>query len=374
MNDSLRALFPVTEHAIYLNHAAVCAPPRPTIEAVQSQLADVSNNGSVNFRQWLVVKESARQLLAGMLHARPEQVAFVRNTSDGLSTVANGFAWQPGDNLVTFRNEFPSNLYPWLRLREAAGVEVRVAEEREGRVDLDELIGLIDDRTRIVAISQVQYASGFRADLERLGKAARAHDALLVVDVIQGLGVIPVDVEAELVDVAAGSGHKWLLTPEGVGFLYLSDRARERVQPTLVGWTSVPNPEDYENFEQGWNRGTLAWETGTAPIALIHGLEASLRLLEEVGVGRIQSYLNNLTDHLCARLRDTTYQVISSRQTLEKSQIVCIRHSQHSPLELYSHLKKRNIITAPRGRGLRISPHFFNTVGEIDELVGSLPE
>src|SRR6185436_2526328 len=274
MNDTLRARFPVTERAIYLNHAAVSAPPIPTIEAIQSQLKDVSENGSVNFRQWLGVKERARELLARMLGARPEQVAFMRNTSDGLSTVANGLNWQSGDNLVTFAREFPSNLYPWLRIRDALGVEVRLCEERDGRIDLDELAGLIDDQTRLVAISHVQYASGFHADLERIGRVARAHDALLVVDVIQSLGVIPIDVEAQLVDVAAAACHKWLLTPEGVGFLYLSDRARERIQPTLVGWISVPDPDDYGNFSQGWNRGTLAWETGTGPIALIHGLHA----------------------------------------------------------------------------------------------------
>lgn len=188
MNDELRALFPVTQRAIYLNHAAVSAPPIPTVEAIQSQLKDVSENGSVNFRQWLRIKERARELLAEMLGARPEQVAFMRNTSDGLSTVANGFNWQPGDNLVTFAREFPSNLYPWLRIRDALGVEVRLCEERDGGIDLGELSGLIDDRTRIVAISHVQYASGFRADLERIARVARAHDALLVVDVIQSRG------------------------------------------------------------------------------------------------------------------------------------------------------------------------------------------
>jgi selenocysteine lyase/cysteine desulfurase len=139
-----------------------------------------------------------------------------------------------------------------------------------------------------------------------------------------------------------------LLTPEGVGLLYLSARARERIQPTLVGWTSVPNPEDYGNFEQGWNHGTLAWETGTGPVALIHGLEASLKLLNEVGISRIQSHLEMLTDHLCERLQDTDYEVVSSRRTTEKSQIVCIRHAGISSMDLYAHLKKRNIITAPR--------------------------
>src|SRR6185295_1114494 len=327
MNDTLRALFPVTERAIYLNHAAVSPPPLPTIQAIQSQLADVSENGSINFRNWIAVKENTRSLLAGMLGARPEQVAFMRNTSDGLSTVANGFDWHSGDNLVTFRGEFPSNIYPWLRVKDAFGVEVRLCDERDGRVDLEQLIALIDGKTRMVAISQVQFASGFRVDLERIGRAARAHDALLVVDVIQALGVVPIDVQSELVDVAAGACHKWLLTPEGVGLLYLSARARERVQPTLVGWTSVPNPDDYGNYEQGWNEGTLAWETGTAPVALLHGLEASLKLLNEVGIGRIESYLETLTDYLCEQLRNTAYEVVSSRRAGEKSQIVCIRNS-----------------------------------------------
>jgi len=374
MNDTLRALFPVTERANYLNHAAVSPPPRPTIDAIQSQLADVSENGSVNFRSWLATKERSRVLLASMLGAQPEQVAFMRNTSDGLSTVANGLDWRAGDNLVTFRREFPSNMYPWLRARDAFGVEVRLCEERDGRIDLDELIGLIDNKTRIVAVSHVQFGSGFRADLERLGRAARAHDALLIVDVIQSLGVVPIDVEAELVDVAAAAGHKWLLTPEGVGLLYLSARARERIQPTLVGWVSVPNPDDHANFEQGWNRGALAWETGTAPISLIHGLEASLKLLNEVGVAKIQMHLEMLTDHLCERLQNTGYEVVSSRRVGEKSQIVCIRHLNGlSAMDLYAHLKQRNIITAPRADRLRIAPHLYNTLEEIDGLVSALP-
>src|ERR1044072_6554633 len=320
MNDDFRALFPVTARANYLNHAAVSAPPIPTIKAIESQLADVSENGSVNFRSWLAVKEKARRLVTGMLGARPEQVAFLRSTSDGLSTVANGLTWRPGDNLGTFRNEFPSNLYPWLRLRDVAGVEVRLAEERRGRVDIDELTGMIDGRTRLVAISQVQYASGFRADLERLGRAARAHDALLVVDVIQALGVILIDVESGLVDVAAGACHKWLLTPEGVGLLYLSDRARERIQPTPGGWTSGPEPGEGDQFQPGGAAGALAWETGTGPSALLHALDASLRLLTETGVDRIATHLEGLTDYLCERLAGRDYEIVSSRRAGEKSQ------------------------------------------------------
>jgi selenocysteine lyase/cysteine desulfurase len=374
MNDELRALFPITERAIYLNHAAVSPPPLPTIEAVQTQLRDVTENGSLNYTKWIAVKEQARKLAAAMLGARPDQIAFMRNTSDALSTVANGLRWRAGDNLVTFRNEFPSNVYPWLRIRNVFGVEVRSCEERDCRIDLNEMIALIDHRTRVVAISQVQYASGFRADLERLGRAARAHDALLVVDVIQAMGVIPTNVNGDLIDVAAAAGHKWLLTPEGIGLLYLSDRARERIEPTLVGWTSVPEPEDYNNFEQGWKDGALAWETGTCPASLLYGLETSLRLLSETGVDRIARHLEYLTDHLCNRLQDMNYQVVSSRVKSEKSQIVCIRHMAGlSAMALYSHLKARKITTAPRGDRLRLAPHLYNTIEEMDQLVEALP-
>ncbi len=374
MNDELRALFPITKRAIYLNHAAVSPPPTSTLAAVNSQLRDVAENGSLNYRNWVAIKEQARKLAARMIGARPEQIAFMRNTSDGLSSIANGLRWQAGANLVTFRYEFPSNVYPWLRIRDVSGVEVRMCEERNGRIDLDELVRLIDKRTRVVAISHVQYASGFRVDLERIGRAARAHDALLVVDTIQAMGVVPTDVDSHLIDVAAAAGHKWLLTPEGVGLLYLSDRARERIEPTLVGWISVPNPEDYTNFEQGWNDGALAWETGTGPAALIHGLEASLRLLTETGVTRIATHLEQITDHLCERLKYLNYQVVSSRNHTEKSQIVCIRNNAGiSPMALYSHLKERNIITAPRGDRLRISPHLYNNAEDIDELVAALP-
>jgi cysteine desulfurase/selenocysteine lyase len=374
MTPEVRSLFPITERAIYLNHAAVSPLPITSLRAIESQLKDVHENGSTNFRSWLAVKEKARELLAGLLGARPEQVAFMRNTSDALSTVANGLQWRAGDNIVTFSREFPSNVYPWLRIRDAFGVELRMCAERGGRIDQAELESLIDRNTRIVAISQVQYSSGFRVDLQRLGRVARKNDALFVVDAIQALGVVPTNVEADLIDVAAGASHKWLLGPEGVGYLFLSDRARDRIGPTLVGWISVPDPEDYFNFDQGWNRGTLAWETGTGPTALIYGLKASLELLRNSNPENVASYLEHLTDYLCARLAETKYEVVSSRQPGEKSHIVCIRHRGGlSAMHLYSHLRTRNIITAPRADRLRIAPHLYNTSHEIDELVNALP-
>jgi cysteine desulfurase/selenocysteine lyase len=374
MNEQLRSLFSHTGRIVYLNHAAVSPPPIKTLEAVAAQLKDVAENGSLHYRSWVAVRERARELAAQMLGARAHQVAFMRNTSDALSTIANGISWKEGDNVVTFRREFPSNVYPWLRLRATHNTEVRFCEERDGRVDVDELVSLIDKKTRIVAISHVQYSSGFRADLERIGRAARLQDALMVVDVIQAMGAQPINVEEQLIDAAAGACHKWLLTPEGVGLLYLSDRARERIEPTLVGWMSVPDPEDYGNFEQEWKPDALAWETGTAPTSLIHGLEASLSLLQETNVERIAAHLYELTDYLCERLQHRGYRVVSSRHPSEKSQIVCIEHAgEWSPMALYNHLKKLNIITAPRGDRLRIAPHLYNTAEDMDALIDGLP-
>jgi selenocysteine lyase/cysteine desulfurase len=374
MTPELRALFPLTERLVYLNHAAVSPLPTSTIAAVEAQLRDVADNGTLNYRSWLSVKEQARQLLAKLLGARPEQISLMRNTSDSLSTVANGLKWKAGDNIVTFRHEFPSNIYPWLRLQRTVGVEVRMCGEREGRVDLDELCELVDRNTQLIAISHVQFASGFRADLHRLGNLARQNDALLVADVIQSLGVIPIDVETDFVDVAAGACHKWLLAPEGVGYLYLSERARERIEPTLVGWVSVPQPEDYDNFDQPWNKGTLAWDTGTGPSSVIHGLKVSLELLTKIDTAAVALYLEQLTDYLCERINSDNYDIVSSRTKAEKSQIVCIKHRHGlSPMSLYKHLTERSIVTAPRGERLRIAPHFYNTTEDINRLIEALP-
>jgi cysteine desulfurase / selenocysteine lyase len=376
MNQAIRELFPITEHTIYLNHAAVSPPPTPTVEAIKSQIDDLCQNGSLNYRSWMATKNRARKNAAAMLNAKADEIAFIQNTSHGLSMIANGIEWKPGDNIVTFKGEFPSNLYPWLRINQEYGVEVRMCEEHNGRIDIDELIDLIDSHTKVVTISLVQYASGFRIDLNRVGTIARKHNALLVVDIIQAMGVIPIDVEKDLIDAAACSCHKWLLTPQGLGLLYLSDRAREHIRPTIVGWASVPNEDDFINTSQNWKDSTLAWEAGTLPLPLIYGLDASLKLLLDTGVDRISEYLLDLTDYLCESLKERgNFELVSSRVGEERSQIVSIKHKDGwTPIQLYSDLKDYNIIVSPRGDRLRISPHFYNTKEEIDQLISLLPD
>ena len=374
MNEEIRRLFPATEKYAYLNSAAISPLPRVAAEAVYSQLRDVSENGSANYADWIATKNRARELVAEMLNVKSEQIAFMRNTSDGFASVANGLKWQKGDNIVTFAKEFPANFYAWRRIRDELGVELRLCPERDGRIDSDEFISLIDSDTKLVSVSAVQFASGFRADLERIGAAARKVDALFAVDIIQGFGAMPFDLPAQSVDIAAGASHKWLCSPEGCGILYLSERARERVEPTLVGWISVKEPWDFEDYEQPFKPNALAWETGTGGISLFYGLEQSLKLLRETGAENIENYLENLSDYLCELVTGKNYEIISSREKNEKSQIVCIKHRNGlTSNEIAKHLENEKIIVSPRGDRIRIAPHFFNNQQDVERLIETLP-
>jgi cysteine desulfurase / selenocysteine lyase len=374
MNEIIRSLFPAAQNYAYLNSAAVSPLPTSAIEAINGQLVDVAANGSLNFPQWVGTKERCRTMLAAMLHVRAEQVAFVRNTSDAFASVAAGIEWRDSDNIVSFANEFPANYYAWRRVRDRHRVELRLSPERNGRMDLDELISMIDSHTRVVTISSVQYASGFRADLERIGRAAQGFDALFCVDLIQGLGATGYDLPAEYVDIAAGACHKWLCGPEGIGYIYLSDLARERVDPALVGWISVETPWDFVDREQPFKPNALAWESGTSTSSLFYGLEQSLKVLNDIGLQNIEEHLCDLTGALCDGLSGKNYEIVSSREPDEKSAIVCIRHREGlHPNAIASQLQDAGVIVSPRGDRLRIAPHLYNNDADVEKLIAALP-
>jgi len=298
----------------------------------------------------------------------------MRNTSDGFASIANGFDWEQGHNIVSFQGEFPANFYPWRMVRDRYGVELRLCPERDGRIDLDEFINLIDSNTKLVAISSVQFASGFRADLERIGRAARAADALFAVDIIQGLGATGYDLPAQYVDLASCASHKWLCAPEGCGILYVSDRARDRIEPSFVGWISVETPWDFADREQPFKPNALAWESGTGASSLFYGLEQSLKLLAETGLEKIEKHLDELTNYLCELLAGKDYALLSSRTPGERSAIVCIQHTNGIHCnEIYERLQRENVIVSPRADRLRIAPHFYNNEADIERLVDALP-
>lgn len=374
MNREIRESFPAARKFTYLNTAAIGPMPTVTLDAVNSQLAEVANGGSANLCEWIATKDRVRALLASMLGGHANDIAWTRNTSDGLCAVAAGMKWNTGDNIVSFAREFPANFYPWRSVRDRFGVELRLCGERGGRVDIDELCSMIDERTRLVAVSAVQYTSGYLLDLERIGRAARRHDALFAVDIIQAFGAMSFDLPAQYVDVAAGAGYKWLCAPEGCGILYLNERARQRIKPPSHGWTAVERPWDFADREQDLICSTRAWETGMGGTALLCGLEASLRLLLSAGLEKIATYLRELTDFLCEIIPLGSYQIVSPRSERGRSQIVALRPlNGMTSDEVEAHLARERVTVSSRSGLVRVAPHFFNSFEDIERFAECLP-
>jgi len=378
MNDAIRALFPVTEKYVYLNHAAVSPLSTRVREAMTRLVDDVTLNGSVNYDDWLAVYERARHSAARLVNARPSEIAFMRNTSDAISTVANGIKWRAGDNLVTDNVEFPANVYPWMRVAEKHAVTIKKAEERDGRIDADELLALVDERTRVVTISWVQFASGFRSDIQRIGRFCRERGVFFFIDAIQALGGLQLDVERDSVDAFAADAHKYLLGPEGVAVMYVSERVLDQIEPTVVGWTSVKGFEQFAHaaldYHLDYRQGALRFECGTLNTVGVYGVGAAVDLFLEVGPATVEAYLLDLSDYLAEQLSSKGYNVVSSRRAGERSGIVCCTHPRHTPSRLYQLLLERRVITAPRLGRLRLSAHFYNTRNDVDALIAALPD
>jgi cysteine desulfurase/selenocysteine lyase len=364
--------FPVTRECAYLNHAGIGPLSRRAAARMADLAGSVSRSGDRSWFERMDEVERVRGLAARLLGARePHEVAFVENTSTALSMVAEGLDWRPGDNVVGAAFEFPSNVYPWMSLA-ARGVEYRRAEERDGRIDPGELLALLDSRTRMLALSWVQYASGFRSDLARLGAACRARGVLFVVDVIQGFGALALDVEQGCVDVAAASAHKWLLGPEGIGVLYVSDRVVERLRPMRSGWRSMRDPFQWDRYDLTWSPGAKRFESGTLNVYGIAALGGSLEVLAEVGVATIEPRVLALADLAARGLAAAGFAVVSSRRKGETSGIVTAVPPGRSAGELVKELNERGVVVAARAGRLRIAPHFYNTAEEIGRCLEEL--
>jgi cysteine desulfurase/selenocysteine lyase len=377
MTDPLlrfRAEMPVTGHCAYLNHAGTAPLSRRGAERMAALADTVSRTGDRVWSERQREVERVRGMAARLLGAREaHEVAFVENTSTALSIVAQGLDWQPGDNVVGAALEFPSNVYPWMQLADK-GVEYRRAEERDGRIDPGELLSLIDERTRMLALSWVQYASGFRSDLALLGRACRERGVLFVVDVIQGLGALPLDVERDLVDVAAASSHKWLLGVEGLGLLYVSDRVIDQLRPARSGWRSMRDTFKWTDYSLSWNDGAKRFESGTLNVYGIVALGGSLEILLEAGAEALERRVLALADRAARGLADLGFSLVSSRAPGETSGIVAATHPSLNPSELVRRLDGKDIVVAARAGRLRFSSHFYNSEEEIDRALAALQE
>jgi cysteine desulfurase/selenocysteine lyase len=363
-----RDQFPVTERLIYMNHAAVAPLPRVTAEAMQGLAQDALDFGSLHYDKWLDTYEQLRVAAAKLIGADRGEIALVKNTSEGIATVAMGLNWHPGDRVVAFREEFPSNYYPWLRLEEH-----RVSVDWLSVTDPLEAIDQACQGAKLLAISFVQYLSGFRADLNAIGEVCRRHGCFFLVDAIQGLGAFPLNVQTAHIDALAADGHKWMLGPEGCGILYIRKTRQDSVFPMEFGWTNVAGYHDYSSRDLTLRPDAGRYECGTLNTIGCYGLRASIEFLLEVGIERIARAVQALADQLVEGALQKGYQLLGNRTPDNGAGIVALHKPGLDSRQVVHELKERGIIAAPRQGWVRFAPHFYISPEDIERVVAALP-
>jgi cysteine desulfurase / selenocysteine lyase len=372
--------FPILRHWDFYNHAGVAPLSNRAAEALQKYTAEARDHAYLTGR-WYVQADRVRQLAAKLIGATPEEIAFVKNTSEGLAFVANGLAWNAGDEVIGTNVEYPANIYPWMDLAQRFGVKHIQVPERDGRIPIESLFAAVTSRTRMIALSHVEYASGYRNDVAAIGRFCREHDILFCVDAIQALGVVPVDVNAMNIDFLSADGHKWLLGPEGCGFFYCRTEHLLKLRPE-VGWLNVVNALEYGNYDFTLRNDARRFECGTYNIPGILAMGASLELILELGVPFIQQRLRALTGQLCSGLIEKGYRIFSPRGTSpsgegEDSGIVSFAPPEDAreldAAGIVRDLQTRKIALVLREKRLRASPHFYNSPKQIARLLSALP-
>lgn len=368
--DRIRSEFPVTERYAYFDHAAVGPLPTRAIEA-SKRVVEEKSEGDLHWGSWEDAAEATRKSIASLVKAKGEEIALVHNTSEGLAIVGNGLSYAKGQNIVTCDLEFTSNLFPWQALARRYGLQLKVVRNRDGRLEMDDFVTAIDAKTKVVAISYVQYSNGFKIDLKELSRIAHENGVYVVTDAVQALGQMPVDISELGVDFLATSGYKWLLSPIATGFLYVRQALFEELWPTIVGYRSDENSMEF-NFREFQPAHTARrYEGGQLNFPGFAGMRESIALLEEVGIDTVRTRILSLVDRMVDGLkRNTSVQVKSSLEESSRSGIVSL--ACRDPESLAQRLLQRGVVVSVRGGGLRISPHFYNTEGEIDKLVSEL--
>ena len=362
----LRQEFPVKTNRIFFDHAKVSPLPRRVRDAVDAFTLDACEHGTKNYNKWMHDVERVRGKFARLINGDINEVAFVKNTSEGISIVANGLDWNPGDNVVIPDIEFPANVYPWWNLKRLE-VETRMVKSKNGRVLFDDLIKQTDKRTRIVSVSSVECNSGFRNDLNKIGSFCRENNILFCVDAIQSLGVLEMDVKRDNIDFLSADGHKWMLSVEGLGGFYISKNALEKIYPVTVGWDSVVNALDFMNYDFTFRPDAKRFEEGSFNTMSIYALGAALDLLHKTGINLIQSRVLAQGEYLMEGLHKRGIKILNSKIQKERSGIISYE-LEHDPKQFTTYMLGNNVSLTVRDGLVRLSPHYYNSQDEVDRF------
>jgi len=366
--------FRLAPDLIYLNHAAVGPWPQRTAAAVTAFASENAMRGAQHYPRWVQTEHDARTRAALLLNADVNDVAFTKNTSEGLSIVAHGFPWRAGDNVVVPKDEFPSNRIVWESLA-SYGVETREVDVSTAAEPEDVLLRAMDRSTRLLAVSSVQFATGLRLDLARLGEACRARGVAFCVDAIQGLGALSHDVSAMAIDFLAADAHKWLLGPEGIALFYCHPDWSDRLALRQFGWHMVEDIADFERRDWIPARSARRFEPGSPNMVGIHALEASLSLLLEIGMDVVEQRVIARAQYLFELLRALPEaELVTPSQHGRFGGIVTFRMPQVDVQALFSALQSRQVVCAQRAGGIRFSPHFYTSAASLEEAAARVME
>jgi len=375
MTDAF-ALSETDPDLVFLNHAAVAPISVPARDAMMEYARQAAAR-SYYQHGWYRTITRGREVAARMINARgPDEIAWVPHTSYGLSTVAHGLPWREGDDVVITGVEYPANRYPWQDLERLGVNLIEVPQHADGRIDVEDVCNAITNRTRVVAISHVQYASGFRINLRPIAETVHQVRGYLCVDAIQSVGVLPVDVQAMGIDFLAADGHKWMLGPEGAGIFYCHRDLAEMVHPHVIGWLNVVDASDYSDYNFTLQPDARRFEAGTWNIAGLLALIASLEAIEKIGIKAIWNRVDALNTRICDGLDDKGYRVFSPRRREhERSGIVVFEPPEGGPSaqEVCDELEAAGVVVALRDGRLRASPHYGTTDAQVDRLINALP-
>lgn len=368
-----RSYFPVSRELIYLNHAGVAPISTRAAEAMARYAAEATQRGAFRYDEFYDAEvERVRGRAATLLGASPNEIAFVKNTTEGLGLVAQGLDWRPGDRILSCDLEYPSNVYPWWALRDR-GVETVLLPGRDGRLPLETVeAALASPEVRLLALSSVEFGSGARNDLAALGALCRERGVLFCVDGIQSLGVLPMDMSTLGVDFLAADGHKWLCSVEGCGIFYCAAALQDQLKPRIIGWRNVADNHDFDTYQTELQPTAVRYEEGSPNTPGIFALGAAIDLILELGVEAIAERVLGLTETLVEGLHEAGATVVSPRGA-EASGIVAFRWGEEPARHTVARLRAKQMCLAARRGCARASPHFYNDESEIEALIEGLP-
>lgn len=369
---SLSDEFPLDSSIVYLNHAAVAPWPKRTALAVEKFARENIHFGATYYDRWLKHETELRRQLAQLIGAHhPSDIALQKNTSEGLSVIAYGLPWQPGDEIVITEQEFPSNRIVWESLA-TRGVRVVTAPLQADDPEAS-VIGCLTPATRLVSVSSVQFGTGLKLDLSRIGQACKQNNTLFCVDAIQSLGACPFDVNHCRADFVVADGHKWMLGPEGIALLYVNPALREQIEVNEYGWHMIENAGDYTRTDWTIARSARRFECGSPNMLGAIALSSSLSLLLDTGIDEVQTRVEQRVNYLMTGLQALTgVQILSPLEPQRRAGILTFTRARISNELLFSALKSQGVVCASRGGGIRFSPHFYTPFDTLDRAIGAV--